>query len=87
MKILLVSLLMSTLLFVLFFGFVEGNKQAERRMNALASLIYNNAETRVKLDSTALKQLVHLSTKGRVSFKPFLLLFDNVNLLECLSLK
>ncbi|XP_048741805.2 C1q-related factor-like [Ostrea edulis] len=56
----------------------EGDKQVDDRLKALKSLIYNNADTTVKLDSNALKQLIQLSTMGtfpshkpRVSFSVY----------------
>jgi hypothetical protein len=62
----LTSLLITPFLVFFVFDFVEGNTQDDTRLKALKSLIYNNAEATVKLDSTALKQLIHLSTKGTV---------------------
>ncbi|XP_055999596.1 complement C1q-like protein 4 [Ostrea edulis] len=66
MKIVLVSLFLSSFLFLCFVDIVEGDKQVDNRLKALKSLIYNNADTTVKLDSKALKQLIQLSTTGNV---------------------
>ncbi|XP_055999603.1 complement C1q-like protein 4 [Ostrea edulis] len=73
MKTVLVSLILSSFLVLNFLGFVEGHKQSDTRLNALESLIYNNAEATVKLDSTALRQLIQLSRtdKPRVSFSVY----------------
>ncbi|XP_055999606.1 complement C1q subcomponent subunit A-like [Ostrea edulis] len=74
----LVSLILSSFLLLNCFGFVEGDQQGDTRLKTLKNLIYNNAETTVKLDSTALKQLIQLSTTGtfpnrkqRVSFSVY----------------
>ncbi|XP_048741798.2 complement C1q-like protein 2 isoform X1 [Ostrea edulis] len=64
MKIVLVSLFLSSFLFLYFVDIVEGDRQVDERLKALKSLIYNNADTTVKLDSKALKQLIQLSTTG-----------------------
>ncbi|XP_055999605.1 complement C1q-like protein 4 isoform X2 [Ostrea edulis] len=77
MKIVLVSLFLSSFLFLYFVDIVEGDRQVDERLKALKSLIYNNADTTVKLDSKALKQLIQLSTTGnfpnckRVSFSVY----------------
>ncbi|XP_055999604.1 C1q-related factor-like [Ostrea edulis] len=61
------SLFLSSFVFLFLFGFVEGDKQGDTRLKTLKSLIYNNAEATVKLDSTALQKLIQLSTTGTLS--------------------
>ncbi|XP_048743198.2 complement C1q subcomponent subunit A-like [Ostrea edulis] len=68
MKIVLVSLFLSYFLFLYFFDFVDGDKQGETKLNALQFVIYNNAEATVKLDSTALKKIIQLSTTGTFAY-------------------
>ncbi|XP_056001577.1 uncharacterized protein LOC130048617 [Ostrea edulis] len=46
-----------------------GHKQSDTSLNAVESLIYNNAEATVKLDSTELKQLIQLSTTDKIKLK------------------
>ena len=48
--------------------------ETKTKLKALQSLVLNNAQATVKLDSTALKQLLKLSSYGKSTYKHIVLI-------------